>query len=276
MNIFNNIYLIIAINVLLFSCSDNKELIKLKSEAENLYENKKIELAIQKYNEVLGIDSTEYDALAQRGLLKFETGDIKGALEDINSAIELKNAGIYFYHKARFIEENGLKDSAIFYYSKAISIDSNLYEAYNNRGLLFKADNQSELALRDFNQAISLDPENPILYNNRGTLFQEIDNQEEALNDFSIAINYGKYNNVELSYFYRSRAASYAFLSKYEKAFKDLNKALELNSSNSLALLDRGILNKLNGDKKEACSDWKKAEELGNSEARYYINKFCL
>lgn len=262
----------IIISVFFISCNTNSSRIdKLIEKANVLYSEKEYEQVIKNDNEIIKLNPQLHQIYFQRSLSKYNTEDLKGALEDINNAINIKKEGEYFYHKARFFEKMNKIDSAIAYYTLAVKLDSNLYEAFNNRGLLYKSNRKYQLALTDFNKALELDPNNSILYNNRATLYQELENQEKAIEDFTKAI---KIN--ELSYYYRSRAASYAFINKFNKALSDLNKAIELDPSNSMAFNDRGLLNNISGDRVKACSDWKKAEELGSTEARYYINKFCL
>lgn len=59
-------------------------------------------------------------------------------------------------------------------------------------------------------------------------------------------------------------------------AIADYTKAIEINPKDEIAYSNRGLTKKSQGDMKEACSDWKKAAELGNNAiAAQWFNKEC-
>ena len=48
-----------------------------------------------------------------------------------------------------------------------------------------------------------------------------------------------------------------------------------LDSKNSISFKNRGIAKDNLGDIRGACSDWQKASNLGDLEARDYVRKYC-
>ncbi|MFM8439090.1 MAG: tetratricopeptide repeat protein, partial [Candidatus Kapaibacterium sp.] len=61
----------------------------------------------------------------------------------------------------------------------------------------------------------------------------------------------------------------------YKEALADFTKALTSNRQNGMIWFNRGIANRYLGDNKQACDDWKKAVQLGETNAQDALTKFC-
>ena len=68
---------------------------------------------------------------------------------------------------------------------------------------------------------------------------------------------------------------SYIDLDNYEKAEKDLTKAIKLGENDPVIYYLRGMSRRLTEDSKGACKDWKKAAELGDKDSEELFNKYC-
>ena len=76
-------------------------------------------------------------SLYNRGNQKFHSGDLEGALEDYDLAIEIDpDYAPAYYNRGMAYEDLGDYDMALMDYTTAIEIDPNYVEAYNNRGCL--------------------------------------------------------------------------------------------------------------------------------------------
>lgn len=97
----------------------------------------------------------------------------------------------YFFQMqmAEMLSAQGNFSLAIDYYTKAISIRSNKYEIYNNRGIAYYNLGKYEKAILDFNVAISKSEFNPAYYLNRCNAFASMENNTEALNDLLVLLN---------------------------------------------------------------------------------------
>ncbi|MBN1905174.1 MAG: tetratricopeptide repeat protein [Deltaproteobacteria bacterium] len=108
-----------------------------------------------------------------------------------------------------------------------MEIEPRAYEVYNERGLVRYSLNQLEKSLADFNVAIALNKKYAQAYMNRGTIKTEMKNYQAAIIDFSHAI--------------------------------------EINPKDVLAYISRGTIFMVHfNDNKKACTDWKRACELGS------------
>ncbi|MEN9443493.1 MAG: hypothetical protein RIS47_383 [Bacteroidota bacterium] len=128
-------------------------------------------------------------------------------------------------------------------------------------------------ALRDFNDAVALEPNNASAYVNRGMLQAcYLFNKRSALYDFNKAIELSP--NEPSGYYNRGSLLKDA--QDYEGALKDYNRVIELSPNFAGAYYNRATLYYFFiGNKKQACTDWHKAESLGYQEASEWIAKYC-
>ena len=75
--------------------------------------------------------------------------------------------------------------------------------------------------------------------------------------------------------FYYGLSSSYWKLQDTANAIASLDKAVELAPQNSIYLVNRGRLNYLINNKKDACDDFGKAALLGNEKAQNLQKKCC-
>ena len=61
----------------------------------------------------------------------------------------------------------------------------------------------------------------------------------------------------------------------FDAALNDYDKAIELNPKLSFAYRVPGYLKELNGDKKEACMDYKKADKYGDKGVKQRMRLVC-
>lgn len=185
---------------------------------------------------------------------ELEKGELENALNSVNNSIKLdtKNADAYLvrghvYKKfgdspPEMKEEKKtpwrdkavakkLSDLKLKYYLRAIE---NFDEAirlkpkdtryYFDRGNTYAGINQHLQAIEDYNQAISLDPNFADAYNNRGAAYNELGQHFEAVADLNYCIQL-KPNEAT---YYRNRGNAYFELHKRENACSDYKKACEL------------------------------------------------
>lgn len=267
---------------------------------------------ISKYNQRVAAANKKYDdenspnKIFELGVYKYKNNDINGAIVYFKKMTELVPdfAGGHFYAGLCYYEQ-GNYNAAILYLNKSINLDP-LPEAYNYKGWAEYYSKNYIQAIQDFTLQIeksSLD--DPIGYYNRGSAKLEVGDLYGAISDYQKAIsikpNFSMaYNNLGWVYYVKNQ---------YIDALKCVNKSIELDSTNSIALDSRAeikfnmkdyngsildcnkslqinpklansyfirgrALYKL-GKKSEACQDWSLAGQFGKIEAYNYISKYC-
>jgi tetratricopeptide (TPR) repeat protein len=98
-----------------------------------------------------------------------------------------KDTSNYFEQGVSYFK-NKQYNEALLYFNKAIEQNPNSSKAYNNRGIVKRAQNNSEEAIADFSKAIELNPNNIPAYKNRGLTYMNKNQYWEAFNDFNIVL----------------------------------------------------------------------------------------
>lgn len=219
------------------------------------------------------------------------------ALNDINAAILLDKLDSRLYvEKARIITRTTNNSTRIKDYEWAIdNMDKAIAYDYKNSTLYriradykFEIDQQLE-ALRDIDKAIELDPNDPENYDSRGTMRLFIEEYQGAIDDFTKAIDL----SPEEGNHYRKRAHAYYNSGRYWNSIDDLTNTVilqtqklengELESGQRDRIVDtlknvyliRGSAFMMVDKEGEACSDFRRARELGERKAVNYISKYC-
>ncbi len=107
-------------------------------------------------------------AYNNRGIARFDKGDVRGALADFDEAIRLMpNLAAAWFNRANLYYDKGDFDRALADYDQAIRLRSRHAIALNNRGLTRKSLGDISGAIADYDTAIELKPSVPDTYYNR-------------------------------------------------------------------------------------------------------------
>ena len=173
--------------------------------------------------------STEQD-YNNRGVERFQTGDIDGALADFDEAVRRNPS-----YKV----------------------------AYANRGAVRHKAGNLEGALADFDQALRLDLFDAVTYYNRGTVYYHLGDFGQALDDFDKAIRYQPGDYVEA---YNNRGEAHLALGNHQHALADFEKALEVQPGYPYAVAGLALTLYASGCHEEALSHWR---TLVDADPRY-------
>jgi tetratricopeptide (TPR) repeat protein len=138
--------------------------------------------------------------------------------------------------KGESLMQQNKYDSAFIMFSKAISLNP-ASKYYCKRGACLMLQNKYDIALANFDSSIVKDNKNPEAYFLKATVFQ--------------------------------------FTNKTIDAISFYSKAIEVSPNYTDAYLMRGILYATLKKKNQACSDLKKAAQLGSDKAKLHINEIC-
>jgi len=176
-------------------------------------------------------------------------------------ALENKRAPIY---------KPEISKRLLFYFLDNLAdVNELVIQDYFDRGLARIDSGKYDLAMNDFDKALIYDPENADAYLNRGVLFIYSNQYPEALEELEKA---EKYDSKNAGIFF-NRGLIYYTQGNYSEAINQLNQCIHLDDQYARAYYERGLVNEALGKNDEALKDYRKARNLGVSEASESIRK---
>lgn len=195
--------------------------------------------AIDNFNILTRLDTTEYWGFFFRGIAKYNLGDVRGADKDFNTSIRLNPIFTNGYHYRAITRSRlGDYDGAFADFDKALELRPGLHGIYFSRGVTNFLSQRFEQAVQDFDTYIRKEPSDPSAYLNRGASYLFLSDTLKAMDDYNKAIKLDRFEPEG----YIRRARLYSEQSDFDNALKDLNTAIELDSTNTLAYFNRALI----------------------------------
>lgn len=223
------------------------------------------------FNQALEIDPfdaevhvTMASSFEQRGMIREAITGYGNALKiDPENSIALYNMAVL----ARSIDPN----DAIQQFSAVIESSPGIAGAYEHRALAYFQLAKYDLAYEDYQKAISLDSKDPEKWYNLGLIEEKKGLLTPAYKSFSKALDLGGSKGI----MYRNRANILFKMRDYKTAEAEYTLSITYDNTDPSSYFNRGLARKNQGKDAEACSDIKKALELGMESARSYLSKIC-
>jgi tetratricopeptide (TPR) repeat protein len=157
-------------------------------------------------------------ALLRQGNVRFNSGDLEGALEDYRAALAkhptfteaLNNEGAVLGKMGRHRE-------ALHAFRRSLEIEPTDAVTLGNVGLVYTHLNEAESALDYFGQSLALEKSHRTL-NNRGTLLTRLDRLEDALADFDSSLEIEPQDDVARF----NRSGVLLAMNRPQEAFRDI------------------------------------------------------
>lgn len=256
--------------------------------------------ALADFNKAITMDAKNAEVFYQRGLLYRDMNKLTEALADFTKATTLSPAmGRAFFEEGKIHATQKKNDLAVAEFSKAITLGETGEAVYKCRANAYLALNNDAEALKDLSYLIEvLHSKDADVFRSRGDLYSKQKNYPLAIRDYNRALTFKKDDIPTLL----SRAdCNYAQgKTKFAAAEIDFKKVQSLDANNVAAArglakiyfdqekwqlcadqLTTVIKNGATGDdydmrgkayfklnnKKGACEDFSKAEQLGNKDA---------
>jgi tetratricopeptide (TPR) repeat protein len=204
---------------------------------------------------------------------KFLHNDYRGALQDFNKAIELQPNNTAVLH-TRGLVKYMLKDymGAIQDYNEALAFNPNSVIEYCPRGNAKMRLGDYLGAYQDYNKSIDVIPIFSEAYFRRALV-------KDTLKDYEGAqVDYDKFREVsseDITTFFHMGRDQYYYSKDRLVAIHYFDFAIDMNPRDDSSYYYRGNSKFNLGNKSGACSDWKKAGELGITKADDLIKQYC-
>ncbi len=199
----------------------------------------KYALAIENFNILARLDTTDYWNYFFRGIAKYNLGDIRGAQQDFERSVRINPVFTNGYHyRAITKSRQGQYDEALEDLQKAIDLRPGFTGLYYSRGVTYFLARSFENAVKDFDRYIRKEPKDPGAFLNRGASYLFLQDTTKAMADYNQAISIDRFEPEG----YMRRGRLYAAQGNYDGALEDMDKAIGLDSTNTLAYFNRALL----------------------------------
>ncbi len=228
----------------------------------------KYSLAIENFNVLTQLDTTDHWTYFFRGIAKYNLGDLRGAKKDFDRSVRINPIFTSGYHYRGITESRfGNYDAALADLQEAIDLRPGEIGLYFSRGVTYFLSQQFGKAVNDFDRYIRKEPKDPSAYLNRGASHLFLGDTLKALDDYNKAIKLDRFDPEG----YVRRGRVYASQNDYEHAIADMDKAIELDSTNTFAYFNRAIMYYEQEKYREAMSDLNRVliDEPGNALTLY-------
>lgn len=215
--------------------------------------------------------TTPYLSLAylNRGLGRKAAGDVKGAFEDYNQAINLNSVDHKaFLNRGNIYFNDGKWDQAIADYNNAEAIIKTNAKIYSSRGAAYASKKNYNQAIQDLTRALELEPNFSDARKNRTVVYSYAGQYDAGLADCSYYLNQFPNDGDMIN----QRGLLYQALNRVKEAEADFNRAIQVNPKKGAYYLSRSKLYKQIGNRAEALKDAQRAQQTGAQVDMNYIN----
>ena len=122
----------------------------------------KYSLAIENFNVLSQLDTTDYWTYFFRGIAKYNLGDLRGAKKDFDRSVRINPVFTSGYHYRGITESRfGNYDAALADLQEAIDLRPGEIGLYFSRGVTYFLSQQFGKAVNDFDRYIRKEPKDP-------------------------------------------------------------------------------------------------------------------
>ena len=250
----------------------NQEAKKIKlllDEGSALHQLGKFEEAKLIYENILKINSKQFEAAHLLGTLHAQIGQYSSAIAILNKAILINPKQYESYSNIgnAYFESNHFED-AVIAYNKAIKLKPNNPKDYCNKGVALNKLKKYEEAIRSFDKTIEIEPTFANAYLNKANTQIEMGQIEKAIENYekSILINP---ESVEA---FHNLGLAKNHLKDYENAIIIFDKALEIQPDFTNSFLNKGIALMSLGRLELGLDCFQKAVSIDPHSAQTYYN----
>jgi tetratricopeptide (TPR) repeat protein len=205
---------------------------RLLQEAQKATQEGRKKEAVAKYTEAIEADARAAEAYIGRGKLYLKMQKYDAAHEDFSEALNLDRTNAEVLQLRGWVSRLQ-KDfhSALRDLQKAREMNSQAHEVADRIGCIYADDlNDQEKAMVYLNEAVTINPGYARAYFNRAFVHSALKKTEKAMSDFDTAVSLDPHNATFREY----RADYAAYLERYDVAFKDGERASQLEEKGVL------------------------------------------
>ncbi len=232
--------------------------------------NGRFQIAFESFNNAIKANPNFSNAYSNRGNIYRMQKKYDLAIKDYSRSIELnpENMDVVYSRAKTYSEKEDFKN-AIKDYSLIIDKNPSFSDIYFERAYAnIRLENYSD-AKTDLESQLALTPTDFKSLANLINIKTKLKLFDEALVDYDkLLLEFPDQPNLHI--LYSNRANLYKDMDQLPKALENVNMALTLNKDYDIGFLNRAEINFKLGNKEQACSDFKKAIELGVKKNKHF------
>jgi protein O-GlcNAc transferase len=226
--------------------------------------------AEQIYRRVLQAHPRHFDSVHLLGVIYFQRGEYAAAVRQIDDALQIQtDVADAYNNRGNALKRLGRLEEALTSYNRASALAPKDAASLNNRGSVLKDLKRYKQALTDFDNAIKLKPDFTEAYNNRGNVLLELQRFDEALESYERAIAL-KSDNADA---YNNRGNALNKLNHFDRALASYDRAIALKPNYTEAFTNRAVALTQLQRFAEALASCERALSLKSDHADAYYNR---
>lgn len=166
-------------------------------------------------------------------------------------------------NRAYALSATGDMDGAIQELNDAIALDDERAVLYLSRARAYGVKKQYGKALADLEKTVELQPESAAPHILRGKIYELQDKQQDALDEYAAGLE----KNAKYAPGYVNRGTLYRTMKDFDKAEADFTKVVELEPTKAQSYVDRGWVYVLLDELDKAEDDFEKALQIQDNNA---------
>ncbi len=233
----------------------------------------KYAVAIENFNVLARLDTTDHLTFFFRGIAKYDLGDLRGAQRDFSRCLRLNPLFTEGYRiRAISYNRTGDYDKALEDLERALELRPGMNALYHTRALTYLFSKRDDEAIADFDHYIQRDPSDPSAYTYRGDAYLDKGDTLAALFNFNKAIETDRFDANA----YLHRGELHTHMGMYASALDDLNMAISLDTASTFMYFHRGLIHAEMKDYKAAIADLNTVLEADPGNALTLYNRSLI
>jgi tetratricopeptide (TPR) repeat protein len=207
----------------------NPELQTWYDQGNALFNVKRFEGAVARFDKLLNQQPEHHEAWTQRGFALYELGSHEEAIASFERSLQIKpKVSLSWHGKGIAQAKLGRYEQAIISFSKAIKYDPENAKIWYNQGHAYSCLYRYKEAIASFDKAIEFKPDNYRAWYSRAVSLASLRRYEDAFNslDTTLAIKRSCY------YAWNYRGLVLTKLNRHEEAIASFDKSLGYKSDN--------------------------------------------
>lgn len=245
--------------------------VSLNISGDKYYQAGDIDAAIVEFETALEMDPEDINVHNSLGVCFGVLKRYDEALKEFEAAINLNRDEVMAVYNAGLVKMfQGHKEAALTSFLDACRIDNDIFEVVFQTGRIFQDLDQTERAIEYLEKAIQLNPNSGIAFRRLGECYMACNRLSDAMRVYKKAIKLQPNDAASLS------AIGNIFETRNENmeiALTFYLQSVEISGKNDLYRFRLGRLYYKNQQYQQALVELKKARNLGNDEAHWYINQ---